>query len=719
MDELYDPGRVARQIASAGSLKIKGVENAIKLLDEGNTLPFIARYRKEATLGLDETELRFVEDALSKAKELAARKRTILKTIEQQGALTDALRKKIFDCEDRVLLEDLYLPFKPKRRTKATIAREKGLEPLAKILYHQTPIGRSQNSILADYVDAQKEVATREEALEGAGHIVSEWWSEDAGLRKWLLSEASGGRVVSKVKRGKKEVGEKFEMYFDFSEPIRRIASHRMLAIKRGEHEGILRVAIELNEESILRYLKRELVTCREFEFFHFLLTLVETTYRSHFLPAVSSSVLRKLKEDADGEAIRVFASNLRELMLAAPAGKRVTNGIDPGFRTGCKVAVVDGTGKYLASKTIFPTPPRSDLDGAGLAVLELIKKYDVELIAIGNGTASRETDAFVAGLIKSNDLKVTKVMVNEAGASIYSASPLAVQEYPDLDVTIRGAISIAHRLQDPLAELVKIEAKSIGVGQYQHDVNQPQLKTALDREVESCVNSVGVELNTASGPLLGYVAGVGEKLAQQIVAYRNEQGRFQSRKELLKVPKLGKKVFEQAAGFLRISSGNEPLDDSAVHPECYYLVEKMSRSLNVKTKQLVGNASLAAKLDAADFVDDRFGLPTVSDILSEISKPGRDPRKEFQAVKFDDAVNEIGDLNEGMILQGQVTNVTNFGAFVDIGVHQDGLVHISEIADRYIGDPSEVVAVGDLVRVKVVQVEPARKRIALSMKQA
>lgn len=710
---------VAAKIASGHALKISSVTSALRLLEEGNTLPFIARYRKEATAGLTETQLRMVQDQLERHKELISRKSTILATIQQQGALTDTLKQKILACDQKSVLEDIYLPFKPKRRTKATIAKEAGLQPLADLMLAQTRQGKTRTAILKPFIDIEKGVPDGEAAIEGAGHIVAETWVEDPELRRWFLEESVSGKVWSKVKRGKKEDGRKFENYFDFTEPIKRMASHRFLAIKRGENEGFLRVCLTLDDAYFIRQLKRRLITERNFELHEDLVTILESSFKTHFLPTATQFHLAALKEKSDQEAVGVFAKNMRELLMAPPAGKRTTIGLDPGFRTGCKVAVVDATGKFLETKTIFPTAPKNDIDGASKILLTLIKKHDVELIAIGNGTASRETDSFVNALIKQRKLDVTKVIVNESGASIYSASPLAVDEYPDLDVTVRGAISIAHRLQDPLAELVKIDAKSIGVGQYQHDVNQTLLQKTLDREVESCVNSVGVELNTASASLLSYVAGIGPKLADSIVKYRDEAGAFRNRTELLKVSKLGKKAFTQAAGFLRISDGSMVLDRSAVHPESYYVVEKMAASLGLEVEQMMANPAVVGTLDAQNFVDKKFGEPTIRDIINELIKPGRDPRKKFEAVVFDESVNKISDLKQGMILQGQVTNVTNFGAFVDVGVHQDGLVHVSQLANQFVANPADVVTVGDVIRVKVMEVDDARKRIGLSIKDA
>lgn len=718
--ERFELDQTITAIAAALSCSPAQVQSAVGLLDDGNTIPFIARYRKEATRGLDEVALRQIEDALTKARELAQRKAMILRTINEQGQLTPELSQQIQACSDRQLLETLYLPFKPERRTRATTARERGLQPLADLLFRQEKLNCSRSAVLQPFVNAEKGVADEDAALQGACDILAEQWPQHPPLRQWLLEQANeSGLIASTVKRGKQADASKFEMYFDHREPVKRIPSHRLLAMQRGEAEGLLTVRLKLDDEFVLASIKPELAHNPQFEFYRDLLTTVEDCYSRLLLPAVESIVFENLKTKADEEAIAVFASNLRELLLAAPAGPQITIGIDPGFRTGCKVAVVDGTGKFLTNATIYPTPPKSDVKGAAETLLALIDKFDAKLIAIGNGTASRETEAFVAGVIKEHGLNVTPVKVSESGASIYSASELAAREYPDLDLTVRGAISIAHRLQDPLAELVKIDPKSIGVGQYQHDVNQPRLRKSLDREVESCVNSVGVDVNLASAPLLAHVAGIGPRLADNIVEYRNTNGRFQTRADLCKVPKLGRKAFEQAAGFLRVRDGQEPLDNSSVHPESYYVVTKMASKLGVTTKELVGNGTLASRLQAADFVDDNIGLPTVQDILVELAKPGRDPRSEFKVARFAEGINELKDLQVGMILEGVITNVTKFGAFVDIGVHQDGLIHISQLGNTFIRDPSEVVAVGDVVRVKVLDVDLDRKRIAVSRKEA
>ena len=718
MPEIKGRKQFAQAIAVDLQLPVRQVLAAIELLEAGNTIPFIARYRKEVTQGLDEIALRAIEDAAEKATVLAARKSTVIKSIQGQSAMTDELLAAIESCRDLRQLEMIYLPFTPKRRTKAAIARERGRQPLADLLICQESIGTSRTQLLNQFVNVDLEVPTRDAALQGALAIVAEQWSEDATLRTWMLDEAlASGKVTSNLKRGKKQEAEKFELYFDHREAIGKIPSHRLLALLRGESEGLLRIGIAMDDGRAVSRMKSQFLHDQRFEFHRDLLETISDCYERLLQPATQSSVLQNLKEQADTEAIEVFGKNLHELLMASPAGPRVTLGIDPGFRTGCKLAVVDATGKFLATSTIYPTPPTSDRESAAKRVLEFINQYKVELIAIGNGTASRETDVFVGDLLKEQGLKLTKVMVSEAGASIYSASEIAIKEFPDLDVTVRGAISIARRLQDPLAELVKTDPKSIGVGQYQHDVNQTRLRKCLDRTVESCVNAVGVDLNMASVSLLAHVAGIGPKLAENIVAFRDQNGRFKNRKQLMGVSKLGSKAFEQAAGFLRIRGGVEPLDDSAVHPESYTVVARMAKKLGANPKTLVGDTGLSHKLRPADYVDSRFGLPTVIDIISELEKPGRDPRREFRVVKFDDSINSIGDLNAGLVMEGVITNVTHFGAFVDIGVHQDALIHISQLSNSFVKDPNEIVAVGDLVKVKVLEVDAARKRISVTRK--
>ena len=709
---------VSQNIAAELKLPYRQVLAAVELLDTGNTIPFIARYRKEATQGLDEIALRAIEDALERSKVLNARKTTVLKTISEQGLLTDVLRSQIQNCGDLRTLEAIYLPYKPKRRTRATIARQQGLQPLADLLLRQEKLRQSKQATLQPYVDPAKEVPDTQTALQGALDIIAEQWSENAETRDWLVEQARAyGKIASKVKRGKKAEAEKFELYLDHQESVRKIPSHRLLAMMRGAAEGVLRISLQLEGTRELSELRRRLVRNRQFGFCSELTTTVEDCYQRLLLPATESTVLQTLKEGADEQAIGVFGKNLRELLMAAPAGPRVTLGIDPGFRTGCKVAIVDGTGKYLADTVIYPTPPKNDVVTAGKKLLALVQEHNVELIAIGNGTASRETDAFVGDLLQEHQLDITKVMVSESGASIYSASELAVREFPNLDITVRGAISIARRLQDPLAELVKSDPKSIGVGQYQHDVNQAKLRKCLDRVVESCVNRVGVDLNMASVPLLSYVAGIGPRLAENIVEYRNSNGRFTNRQQLPSVAKLGKKAFQQAAGFLRIRGGDQPLDNSSVHPESYPIVSRMAKQLQTNSKALVGNSTLSEKLKPEDFVDAQFGLPTIVDIISELGKPDRDPRSEFRVIEFNKSVNKMQDLKPNMILQGVITNVTHFGAFTDIGVHQDALIHISQLADEFVSDPNEIVAVGDVVQVKVLEIDIPRKRISLTRK--
>jgi len=706
-----------RQVATELKVSIDQIAGAVRLLEDGNTIPFIARYRKEATQGLDERQLRAIEDMLDRARELAARKNTILKTIAEQGQLTTALRTQIELCTDSRVLEDLYLPYRPKKRTRAAMARERGLQPLADILLRQQRLGGTRSDAVNSFINPEKDVADEDTAIRGACDIVAETWAETPANRQWIVEQVQRGELVSTVKKGKAEEGSKFENYFDCHERVSKMPAHRFLAMQRGEAEGILRVSLSMDDETQQRHLKTKLITNPNFEFRTELEETVADCYKRLLRPAGESVLMQQLKEKADAEAVQVFAKNMRDLLMASPAGPQVTIGIDPGFRTGCKVAVVDETGQFLTSETIYPTPPREEKEKAGAALLRLIRDYKATLISIGNGTASRETDRFVSDLIRQHGLKTTKVVVNEAGASVYSASETAIEEYPDLDVTVRGAVSIAHRLQDPLSELVKIDPQSIGVGQYQHDVDQTMLKRALDREVESCVNSVGVDANTASPSLLSYVAGIGAVLAKRIVAFRNEHGAFKSRSELLKVPRFGQKAFEQAAGFLRIRDGIQPLDNSAVHPEQYPLVKKMATNLKTDVKTLIGNETLVASLNVADLISADAGEFTVRDVLHELARPGRDPRSEFKVATFSESIHEISDLHIGMILEGVITNVTKFGAFVDIGVHQDGLIHISQLADRFVRDPSEIVAVGDIVKVTVMEIDPDRRRIALSRK--
>lgn len=717
LDVVFDLEAEIRSIAAACGVPESKARPAAELLAEGNTIPFIARYRKERTGGLDEGALRAIEDAIQQFRELAERKTTILKTIHQQGKLDEALHKRILDCRDKRALEEIYLPYKPKRRTRATIARQRGLEPLAAFLKRQVNTGARREEILRPYVNPEQDVPDGEAALSGACDIVAEDWADDAATRGLARDAMKRGMLVSSVRRDWADKPGKFEMYYDHREPLAKVPSHRFLAMQRGQAEEVLRVGIEIDEEALIGRVSARLVTNPSFLFRRELLETATDCCRRLLVPSLESAILGETKETADEEAIQVFSQNLRELLLAPPAGQRVVMGIDPGFRTGCKVAVVDATGKFLEYATIYPTPPHNKTEEAAAVLRRLIDRHQVELIAIGTGTASRETDAFVASMLGTGS-KLTKVSVNESGASIYSASDVARAEFPDLDLTVRGAISIARRLQDPLAELVKLDPKSIGVGQYQHDVNQAKLRTALEREVESCVNLVGVDLNTASVQLLSFVSGIGPKLAEGILQHRNLHGAFAGRDQLRSVPRLGSKAFQQSAGFLRVRGGRQPLDNSAVHPESYWIVEKMAAAAGTRPESLVGNP-VVKQLDPRQFVDPRAGLPTVEDILRELEKPGRDPRREFRVAKFAEGIHELADLHEGMVLEGVVTNITRFGAFVDIGVHQDGLIHISELDHRFIKDPSEVLAVGEIVRVKVLQVDTQRGRVSLSRKQA
>ena len=716
--------QISQIIAAELTVQPQQILAAIQLLDDGNTIPFIARYRKEATGGLDDTQLRHFETRLIYLRELEERRQTILKSIEEQGKLTAELRDKIHATQSKTELEDLYLPYKPKRRTKGQIAIEAGLEPLADLLWNE-PKNDPESTALS-FVDADKGVTDTKVALDGARYILMERFAEDAGLlakvRDYLAKNAV---IVSKVIEGKETDGAKFQDYFDHQELLKNAPSHRALAMFRGRNEGILQLSLNADpdaeegsrqsycEEIIRDYLDVRFTghpadKWRE--------QVIAWTWKIKVSLHLETELMASLREKAEEEAIDVFARNLTALLMAAPAGAKSTMGLDPGLRTGVKVAVVDNTGKLLDTTTIYPHTGREA--EAQVAIFSLIRKHNVELIAIGNGTASRETERFAKEVIKEiKENKPQTVVVSEAGASVYSASEFAANEFPNLDVSLRGAVSIARRLQDPLAELVKIEPKAIGVGQYQHDVNQTQLARKLDAVVEDCVNAVGVDLNTASAPLLARVAGMTKTLAQNIVEYRDENGRFESRAELKKVPRLGPKAFEQCAGFMRIADGKNPLDASGVHPEAYPVVEKILQATAQSIQDLMGNAGVVHQLDAKQFIDEQFGLPTVQDIFKELEKPGRDPRGEFKTAVFAEGVEEITDLKPGMILEGTVTNVTNFGAFVDIGVHQDGLVHISSLSDKFVEDPHQVVKTGDIVKVKVLEVDVPRKRIALTMR--
>jgi len=718
---------IAQRIAQELTVADTQVSAAMQLLDEGATVPFIARYRKEATGGLDDGQLRNLEERLGYLRELDERRTAILKSIEEQGKLSPELSEAIQAADTKTRLEDLYLPFKQKRRTKGQIAIEAGIEPLAEALLADPKLDPEQAAHAYINTDAafKEAFVDSKGVLEGARYILMERFAEDATLVGQLREAMqSRGQLSASVVKAKEEAGAKYRDYFDYQDAWQKIPSHRALALLRGRNEGILNLKLDLPQEEgavnpgeamLVHYLGLE-AQGRPAD--AWLQETARWTWKVKLHPKLETELLADMRQSAEEEAIRVFAHNLKDLLLAAPAGQRATLGLDPGLRTGVKVAVIDNTGQFVDQATIYPHAPRNQWDEAIASLAKLVQQHQVELLAIGNGTASRETDKLCADLIKRHpELKLQKVMVNEAGASVYSASELAAKEFPDLDVTIRGAVSIARRLQDPLAELVKIEPKSIGVGQYQHDVSQAQLAKNLDAVIEDCVNHVGVEVNTASAALLRRVAGLNQTTADNIVAFRNEQGRFTSRKRLLEVPRLGAKAFEQAAGFLRIQGGDSPLDASAVHPESYTVVSRMADKNGVTLEQLVGNSALLKSLDPAQFTDEQFGLPTVSDIISELDKPGRDPRPAFKTATFKEGVETLADLKPDMRLEGTVTNVTNFGAFVDIGVHQDGLVHISMLADRFVKNPHDVVKAGDVVTVKVLEVDAERKRIALTMK--
>ena len=700
-------------IAQELSVANKQVDATIKLLEEGGTVPFIARYRKELTGSLDEVQIAAVRDRLQQLKELDKRRDAILKSIEEQDKLTDELEPKIKSAETMSVLEDIYLPYKPKRKTKASMAREKGLEPLATCILEQSSLDVEAEA--SKYINEEKGVANADEALKGARDIIAETVNENAEarekMRKYFQQHAT---IKSKVYTGKEEEGQKYKDYFEWEEALKDAPSHRVLAMRRGESELFLMLDVLPPEEEAIGILERQFITANNAAAEQVKLA-IRDAYKRLLSTSMETEMRMLSKKKADEEAIDVFAKNLHKLLMAAPLGSKRVLAIDPGFRTGCKVVCLDAQGKLLQFEAIFPNEPQKKVAESGAVIKHLVDKHNIEAIAIGNGTASRETEDFVRNLGLPSS--VTIVMVNESGASIYSASEIARNEFPDQDVTVRGAVSIGRRLMDPLAELVKIDPKSIGVGQYQHDVDQSALKHSLDDVVMSCVNAVGVEVNTASEQLLTYVAGLGPQLAKNIVEYRNQNGPFTNRAAIKNVQRLGEKAFEQAAGFLRIKGAANPLDDSAVHPEAYSLVKKMAKDLNCEVKDLIRDASLRAKIDLKQYVTDTIGLPTLKDILAELAKPGRDPRDKFEAFSFAEGVNHIEDLRIGMKIPGIVTNVTNFGAFVDVGVHQDGLVHISQLADHYISNPADVVAVQQKVMVTVTEVDVARKRISLSMK--
>ncbi len=710
---------VHQKIAEELGVRERQVQVAVELLDGGATVPFIARYRKEATGGLDDQQLRTLEERLRYLRELEERRTAILESIESQGKLDDELRAQIMAADTKARLEDIYLPYKPKRRTKAQIAREAGLEPLADRLLADP--GLDPEAAAAEFTTEEIDVAG---ALDGARAILVERFAEDADLIGDLRERVwSRGRMVAKVREGKEEAGAKFSDYFDFAEPLDALPSHRTLALFRGEKEEILDLTLEPDPDEADRDpavpSAYEQAIAARFGIpasSRWLMDTVRWAWRTRILVRLDLDLRLRLKQNAEDEAVRVFAANLRDLLLAAPAGSRTTMGLDPGYRTGVKVAVVDPTGKVVATDTIYPHKPHGRWNESLDALGRLVEKHDVDLVAIGNGTASRETDQLAADLVKRHP-KLTKIVVSEAGASVYSASPYAARELPDLDVSLRGAVSIARRLQDPLAELVKIDPKSIGVGQYQHDVSEAKLSRSLDAVVEDCVNAVGVDVNTASVPLLTRVSGIGAGLAENIVAHRDANGPFRSREMLKTVPRLGPKAYEQCAGFLRIQGGDDPLDASGVHPESYPVVRRIVEKTGGDLKKLIGNTKVLRSLRPEDFIDDRFGLPTVTDILKELDKPGRDPRPAFKTATFKEGVETVADLQTGMILEGVVTNVAAFGAFVDIGVHQDGLVHVSAMSKTFVKDPRDVVKPGDVVRVKVLDVDVARGRISLTLR--
>ncbi|BAZ46150.1 RNA binding S1 domain protein [Chondrocystis sp. NIES-4102] len=714
---------IRQLITKEFSLSSSQVNNALDLWLDGGTVPFIARYRKEQTGSLDEVQLRNIFDRYNYLDELSKRQEKILSEIAAQGKLSEELQAKIINCLNKTELEDLYLPYKPKRRTRATVAKEKGLEPLAVWIAAHNQAKISQIDLIAEaskYVDAQKQVDNIETAIAGAADILAEQVADKAEIRAYLREYfVKEGVFVSQIKDDYPEGSTKYEMYRNYSYSVSKIPPHHILALYRGESEGILNVDITIDESAILAYLEKQEIKTRVATLKEFYHSMLKDAYNRLIKPSIIREVRSDRKDYADLESIQTFEANLRNLLLASPAGMKPTLGIDPGFRTGCKVVVLSDTGKYLAYQAIYPHSGENQRQQASIIISNFINKYQIELIAIGNGTASRETDQFISEVLQQLEVKPIKVIVNESGASVYSASEVARAEFPDLDITVRGAISIGRRLQDPLAELVKIDPKSIGVGQYQHDVNQKLLKEKLEASVESCVNYVGVDLNTASKELLTFVSGISPTIANNIVSYRNEQGAFKNRKELLKVAKLGKKTFEQAAGFLRIRDGNNPLDNTAVHPESYAVIEQIAKSLNVSLKQITQVGDSLKKLDLKQFVTKEIGLPTLQDAIKELEKPGRDPREQFQYATFKEGVAEISDLTPGMILEGVVTNVVNFGAFVDIGVHQDGLVHISHLGDRFVNDPNEVVKVGQIVKIKVLQINEKLKRISLSIKEA
>ena len=706
---------ILKQLQIELGIKASQVENTVKLLDEGNTVPFIARYRKEVTGSLDDQIIRQLAERLTALRNLEEKREMVRNAITEQGAMTDELSAKLEAAMTQTEIEDIYRPYRPKRRTRASIAKEKGLAPLAEYIFGQAFLVPLEEYAAA-FVDAEKGVESVADAINGAKDILAEQFSDDADLRKMLREETMKfGQLVTKAAKEQTEPTV-YEMYYDYSEPLQKAAGHRILAVNRGEKEGILTVKLEGDEERLLQKLERKLIR-KNSPAVELLQEVIADSYKRLIAPSLEREIRNDLTEKAEESAMGVFRENLKQLLLQPPIKGKTVLALDPAYRTGCKIAVIDETGKPLETTVVYPTPPQNKTAEAEKKLTALIKKYDVDLISIGNGTASRESEQFVAEMLKKLDKKVYYIIANEAGASVYSASKLGAEEFPDYDVALRSAVSIGRRIQDPLAELVKIDPKSIGVGQYQHDVDQTKLKKALDQTVENCVNLVGVNLNTASSHLLTYISGLGPQLAQNIVNFRAENGAFCSRKELMKVPRMGAKAFEQCAGFLRIPGAKNPLDNTAVHPESYHIVEQMAKDLKCTVTELISNKELKKKLDLKKYVTDKVGMPTLLDIMEELDKPGRDPRQTIQVFSFDPTVKTIEDLKEGQVLPGIVTNITNFGCFVDIGIKENGLVHISELADRFISDPTQVVSIHQHVKVKVLSVDLVRKRVQLSMK--
>ena len=706
---------ITKNIAKDLGLKDTAVNSTVSLFLDGATTPFIARYRKERTGGLDETEIRSIHEKLEYYKELEKRKETILKSIKSQNKLIPELKEKIERCTDKTRLEDIYLPYKPKKKTRASVAKEKGLEPLAHIIYNQKYTNGSKKEIVQKFINPGKGIKTYDDAITGAQDIIAETIADKEFIRTWIRNNVQrGGLIVSKAKKewaGKKS---KYNNYYSHKELVRKSPSHRMLAIRRGTKENILSWKIEIDEDYMISFIESRVIKNKNSIFTPELKTAIKDSYKRLIFPSIEKEVFNLKIKEAEREAISVFSKNIKNLLLAPPADSKTVMGLDPGYRTGCKIAIVDSKGDFKKSETIYPHAPENRAEESQKTLLRLIKEYNVELIAIGSGTASRETDTLVRDLIKKHNLKSKSIVVSEAGASVYSASKTAIKEFPHLDVTIRGAISIARRLQDPLAELVKIEPGSIGVGQYQHDVDKHDLKGSLDETIESCVNHVGVELNTASSELLLHVSGIGPSLAENIVKYRSKNSPFKSREQLKKVPTLGPKVFEQCAGFLKIRNSKNPLDNSAIHPETYHITEKIAKDHNLSISEIIGNEKLISTIRIENYVTEEYGILTLQDILNELKKPGLDPRKTFTSIEFHAGINEISDLKEDMILDGTVTNVVNFGAFVDIGVHQDGLIHISKLSKKFVKNPADLISVGDTVKVKVASIDTGLKRISL-----